>query len=205
MWIKIIIIIFVILIYFYFTSVHIRISYTLLDFPKFINNEVTCIHIKNFYPKKLCIDILNKIKNINKSFIKPWRYSRDKVHDVYIFQIPLSDVLNDLSSPNEYINQRDWNIYDNIVSPIDLFIKNMKQFNIQKCIDSCLINRFPKYNDYKGKFQESIVRIYKPNSYHSKEGLPHIDVDSTGYYDNYNIYSINNLKLFISIIFDKFF
>ena len=162
------------------------------DIKLLLDNSVQCVHIMNFYPKKYCEILLNRIKNINKENIKPWRYSKNKNHDVSVFQIPLSDVFNNLKTPEEYFNQKDWNLYKGIISPIEYFINNYNDsnHNLKKGRDDCIINHFPIYKKYKNSFLESIIRIYKPNTYH-KDGLSHIDIDETGYYNNYNIFTIN--------------
>jgi hypothetical protein len=193
MWIKILIFIFMfifILILIYSSYINMKISNSLNDIPLLLNNSVPCIHIKNFYPIEYCDKILNRINNIQSNNIKPWRYSNNKIHDVSIFQTPLSDVLNELVSPEDYFNQSDWKLYNNIISPIDYFISKSNIDYIKKSRDDCIIAKFPQYSKYSNKFLDSLIRIYKPNTY-SKEGLKHVDIDDTGYYHNYNIYTIN--------------
>lgn len=171
----------------------INISHKMEDFPLLFDNTIACIHLKDFYPKEYCDILLKRIKIINEENIKPWRYSDTKHHDVSIFQTPLSDVFNNLKSPEEYFNQMDWNLYEGLPSPIDYFIEKYQkqnECNIQKNRDDCIIEQFPKYKAFENNFLESIVRIYKPNTFHI-DGLRHIDIDETGYYNDYHIYSIN--------------
>jgi hypothetical protein len=194
MWIKIISFIFIFIILLLYSHhllfIKIEIGHSIEDIPLLLDNRIDCIHIKKFYPTEYCDILLKQIRNIQTANIKPWRYSKDKVHDVSIFQIPLSDVFNELRTPEEYFNQKEWNLYDGIISPIDYFIRASTINNIHKGMDDCIIEHFPKYKEYNSRFLESIIRIYKPNSY-AKEGLKHIDIDDTGYYNDYNIYSIN--------------
>ena len=197
MWIKIICFIFIFIvivsIYHFYRRSHIEISSKIEDIPLLLNNTVACIHIKDFYPKNYCDILLKRMKEINNQDIKPWRYSDKKNHDVSIFQIPLSNVFNELSTPEEYFHQKEWNLYDGIPSPIDYFISECHKYNVDgfhKGKDDCIIGHFPIYKKFENNFLESIVRIYKPNTYH-KDGLQHVDIDETGYYGDYDIYSIN--------------
>ena len=196
MWIKILVFIFIIIIYSYTFPLiigcnnDVHISNTIKDIDLLLNNNIQCIHIRNFYPINFSNILLKRINNIIDLNIKPWRYSKDEIHDVSIFQKPLSDVFNDLIKPEDYFNQKKWDLYNNIISPIEYFINLSKLNNIYKGQDECIINKFPKYRKYYNKFLDSIVRIYKPNSY-NMNGLKHIDIDETGYYNDYSIFSIN--------------
>ena len=192
MWIKIILIIFIILFGLYIKRInHIPISNNLNDFDNLINGKIKCIHIKNFYPESMCNIILDRIDKINNSNLKKWRYSKNEYHDVSVFQIPFSDVLNDLVKPEDYFHQKDWKLYEDILNPIDYFISINKHKKIIKSRDKCITDIYPKYKKYTNKFQESIIRIYKPNTYNKKDGLDHIDIDETGYYTKYKIYTMN--------------
>ena len=191
-----IIIILIIIIYNKWIIIH---SNNITDFNKLLNKNINVIAINNFYPKHLCDILLNRIKDIiHKNKIKEWKYSENKSHDVHICQIPLSNVLNELSTPKDYFEQEIYNLYNGIISPmmyfkriIDKNIYNDKQkkSNIEIGVDKELISRFPKYNNYKNSFQEGIIRIYKSDG--SDGGLWHTDIDETGFYDDYNIFALN--------------
>ena len=172
------------------------------DFDKLLNKNINIITIDNFYPEHLCNILLSRINNIiHKNKIKEWKYSENKSHDVHICQIPLSDVLNELSIPEDYFEQESYNLYDGIISPIMYFkrtinmkksnIKNikLKKLNVEIGVDKELIRRFPKYNKYQNSFQEGIIRIYKSDG--NDGGLWHTDVDESGFYDDYNIFALN--------------
>ena len=194
MTIKIVKIIFVIIIIYLLTYLYkkwkICISNDLNDFKKMINNKsnINTLFIRNFYPEHLCDVLLNRINKIiiNKR-IENWKYSETKGHDVNIFQIPLSYVFNNMKSHKDYLNQGDYGLYNNIISPLQYFKRILKNklIDINIGYDKELAKYINKNN--KNLFQEGIVRIYNKND----GGLWHVDIDDSNMYKDYKIYSIN--------------
>ena len=162
------------------------------DFDDFIDKKIVCLHVKNFYPKKLCNKIIEKINKINLNESK-WKFDENTNSDVFIFQKPFSYVLEDMITPDEYFNQDKSIInylYKDIINPVDYFCKIINHKKIKQNTDYIITNKFPKYKHYTNKFLDSVIRIYKPNSY-NKKGLKHIDYDDTGYYKNCDTFSMN--------------
>lgn len=159
--------------------------------------NINTIVIKDFYPLDLCDILLGRINDIIKEKgTGSWKYSISKGHDVNIFQIPLSYVLNNITSHEDYLNQENYGLYDGIISPIQylknklnkncsLNIKVGWDYEIKKYIDG--IDKNNTYNKNKILFQEGIVRVYNNND----GGLWHVDVDDSDMYKDYKIYTIN--------------
>lgn len=162
------------------------------DFDDFINKKIVCLHIKHFYPKEYCNKIIERINNINLNESE-WKFDKNTNSDVFIFQKPFSYVLEKIITPEEYFNQ-DNNIinylYKDIINPVDYFCKLNNSDKIKQNTDYIITKKFPKYKNYTNKFLDSIIRIYKPNTY-SKKGLKHIDYDDTGYYKHCDVFSMN--------------
>ena len=135
--------------------------------------NINGIVIKDFYPEEFCNILIGRINNIIKNKgTENWKYSKSKGHDVNIFQIPLSYVLNNITSHEDYLNQENYGLYDGIISPIQylknklnkncsLNIKVGWDYELIKYIDD--IDKNNTYNKNKILFQEGIVRIYNNN------------------------------------------
>ena len=159
--------------------------------------NINGIVIKDFYPEEFCNILIGRINNIIKNKgTENWKYSKSKGHDVNIFQVPLSYVLNNITSHEDYLNQDNYGLYDGIISPIQylknklnkncsLNIKVGWDYELIKYIDG--IDKNNTYNKNKILFQEGIVRIYNNND----GGLWHVDVDDSDMYKDYKIYTIN--------------
>ena len=169
-----------------------------IELNRLFKDDVQVIVVKNYLNKQEIEKYLNQINNYidnNPTKYTKWKYSKDKEHDVNIFQYPLSYVLNKDITPTEYFyyNEKiNRNLYNNSPKkelPFYNINKELKKFFIKVGQDDRLINNFPQYSKYNNSFLDSLVRIYEPNSYPLSVGLIHKDVDETGFYKNCDIYS----------------
>ena len=90
-----------------------------IELNRLLKDDVQVIVVKNYLNKQEIEKYLNQINNYidnNPTKYTKWKYSKDKEHDVNIFQYPLSYVLNKDITPTEYFyyNEKiNRNLYNN--------------------------------------------------------------------------------------------
>ena len=76
-----------------------------IELNKLFKDDIQVIVVKNYLNKleiETYLDQINNYIDNNPTKYTKWKYSKDKEHDVNIFQYPLSYVLNEELTPTEY-------------------------------------------------------------------------------------------------------
>ena len=179
---------FIIFIYFYKKTINCEYIINDSSLNNLFNKNIDIIHYKTYLSNNECNNIINKLIINN---IKNWTAinNNNKISksDVFICKYPLSQVFDNIINPEIYFNQVD--IFKNINNPIDNLFNNCKEFKIKIGEDDKLKILYPNFIN---KYLKTILRIYKSNKNNiNKNGMIHNDVDETGIYKDYDIFTIN--------------
>lgn len=179
---------FITIIYFYKKTINCEYIINDSTLNKLFNKNIDIIHYKNYISHEICDNIIKKLL-INNIRIWTAINNNNKLSksDVFICQYPLSQVFDNIIKPKKYFNQID--IYKNINNPIDNLFKDCRNFEVKIGKDDELKKLYPNFIN---KYLKTILRIYKSNKNNiNKNGMIHNDVDETGIYNDYDIFTVN--------------